>query len=215
MRRKSVPLAARESHAIRFAWLVSFLATIALIALLGLARSAQAASGVPIVDPLLAATGVEPEDDEEAEAASEEDEAIEECEVTDGEADCEEAKEEETDVSCLLREAEATVVVVPSKDVVRMSLRYATFHPAVVSVRFSLRGRRGRLAMGGESRRFGRRGVLREAEKLTETEMARAKAATEFDVQIHAVNTPRYCRERFERRLTSRRAAHGGLSWTE
>jgi hypothetical protein len=215
MRRKPVPLAARESHAIRFAWWVSFLATIALIALLGLARSAQAAS---LADPLLAAVTfpAAPDEEVEAEAADEEEsEEVEVCEVEEEDEECEEQTEEEVDDSCVLKSAEATVLVLPNQDKLKLTLRYTTFSPAVVNVRYSLRGGKGRLKMSGESRRFGHRGVFRETEELTEAEMTKTRAATEFEVDARAVNTPSYCRGLFDRRLTARHAAHGGLIWTD
>jgi len=208
-----VPLAARESHAVRFAWWASFLATIALVALLGLARSAQAAT---VADPLLSVLTLPAgaEADEEAEAAAEEEgEGLEECEEPDEEEECEEAAE--VDDSCVLKSAEATILVLPFRNEVKLTLRYSTFSPAVVKVRYSLRGGRGRLKMGGESRRFGYRGVFRETEELTEAEMAKARAATGFEVDARAVNTPGRCRGLFDRKLTARHATHGGLAWVD
>jgi ribosomal protein L12E/L44/L45/RPP1/RPP2 len=204
---RRTPLAART---IRLAWCVSFLATLAVVALLGLVRSAQAAT---LADPLLSAVTfpAPPEADEEAEAADEEE--GEGCEAADEE--CGEETAEEIDDSCLLESAEATVLVLPGRDKVKLTLRYTAFSPALVDVRYSLRGGKGRLKMGGDSRRFGHRGVFRETEELSEAEMAKTRAATEFDVGAHAVNTPGYCRERFERRLTARHASHGGLLWTD
>ncbi len=45
--------------------------------------------------------------------------------------------------------------------------------------------------------------------------MAKVKAATEFDVRLRAVNTPGYCRQLFDRELTSKRPGRGGLTWTD
>jgi hypothetical protein len=214
MRRKPVPLAARESHSIRFAWWVSFLATLALVALLGLARSAQAAA---VTDPLLSAvvfpTASDPE--EEAETAEEDGEEVEECEVADEEDECDEEAGEETGEECILKSAEATVLVLPDQGKVKLTLRYTTFSPAVVDVRYGLRGGKGGLKMGGDSRRFGHRGVFRETEQLSEAELTKTKAATEFEVDAHAVNTPGYCRQLFDRSLTAKHPAHGGLVWTD
>jgi hypothetical protein len=214
MRRKPVPLAARHSHTIRFAWWVSFLATLALVALLGLARSAQAET---VADPLLSALVLPtaPEEDEEAETAEEDGEEVVECETDEDEDECAEEAEEDSGEECILKSAEATVLVLPDQDRVRLTLRYTTFSPAVVSVRFGLRGGKGRLKMGGDSRRFGHQGVFRETEKLTDAEMAKTRAATEFEVDAHAVNAPGYCRRLFERKLTARHASHGAIAWTD
>lgn len=191
---------------------------VTLIAILSLAATAQAAS-LPLGVPLPAAVPLVVLDDEEAEAAEVEDEEVEVCEETaDGVEECTEettASETESSDACMLKSAEATVLVLPAKDKVRLTLRYTTFAPAVVSVQYSLRGRKGNLKMGADSKRFSRKGVFRETEKLTEAEMAKVDAATEFDVRLRAVNTPGYCRRLFDRELTSKRPGHGGLTWTD
>jgi len=202
---------------VRVAWWAAFLATIAIVALLGLARSAQAAT---VANPLLSAT-VFPsptdtgEEDEEAEAAEEDGEELEECEVADEEDECDEASEEETGHECILKSAEATVLVLPGQEKVRLTLRYTTYFPAVVSVRYGLRGGMGRLRVGGHSRRFGHRGVFRETEALSEAEMAKTKAATEFEVDAHAVNTPGWCRGLFDRELNRRHVSAARVLWTD
>jgi hypothetical protein len=216
MRRRATTLAERETRAVRLAWWVSFLATLTLVAILGLAHSAQAAS-VPIAGPLLSAvtlpTALDP--DEEAETAEEDGDEVEECEGDEDENECAEEAEEETGDECILKSAEATVLVLPEQAKVRLTLRYTTFFPAVVNVRYGLRGGKGRLKMGGDSRRFGHRGVFRETEELSEAEMAKTKAATEFEVDAHAVNTPGYCRRLFGRKLTARHASGGTIAWTD
>lgn len=221
MRRRVTTLAERESRTVRLAWWVSFLATLALVAILGLAHSAQAAS-VPIAGPLLSAVSLPtPHEEEEAEGSGEDEEAgetFEACEESEEDEEgegCEEETAGEVPDACILRTAEAAVVVLLEKDRVQVTVRYTTFSPALVSIRYGLHGSRGSLRMGADSRRFGRRGVFRETEELTETEMAKAKAATEFDVRVHAVNTPGYCGRLFDRRLTTKRSTHGRSSWTD
>ncbi len=189
-----------------------------LVVILGLAGTTQAAS-LPLGLPLPAAVSQLVLEDEEAEAAEVEDEEVEVCEETaDGVEECTTgttASEAEASSACMLKSAEATVLVLPAKDTVRLTLRYTTFTPAVVSVQYGLRGRKGGLKMGADSRRFSRKGVFRETEKLTEAEMAKVNAATQFDVRLRAVNTPGYCRQLFDRDLTSKRPGHGGLTWTD
>jgi hypothetical protein len=191
-----------------------------LVATLGLAGSARAASlplGAPW--PLATVPLFAPEDDGEAEAAEVEGEEVEVCEETeDGVEVCTDettASEAEASGACMLKSAEATILVLPAKDTVRLTLRYTAFAPAVVSVQYGLRGRKGSLMVGTDSRRFSRKGVFRETEKLSEAEMARANAATGFDVRVRAVNTPGHCRGLFDRELTSRRSAHGRSTWTD
>lgn len=211
-------LSERESHAVRFAWWASFFATVALIAILGLARSAQAAetplSGALVTAPSAsheteAAEEAEGEgEEEELEACEEAEEAGEECEVRSRSA-------EEVPDACVLSSAEATASLLPAHDQVQVTLRYTALATAVVSIRYSLRGAKGAVKMGSASHRFSRRGVFRETEKLSEAEMAKARAATEFDVRLDVVNSPQYCRGLFDSRLTARHSTHGRSSWTD
>jgi hypothetical protein len=191
---------------------------LALAAILCLVNPAQAASATPL-DPLLQGLPLLGEDAEEEAEAAEAEEEVEVCEETeDGEEICTEetvASGAEASDACILKSAEATVLVLPAKDTVRLTLRYTTHAPAVVSVRYSLRGRKGALNMGATSARFSRGGVFREAEKLNEREMGKAVAATEFDVRVRAVNTPGYCRKLFDLELDSRRSAQGRSRWTD
>jgi hypothetical protein len=209
-------LSERESHAVRFAWWASFFATIALIAILGLARSAQAAetplSGALSTAPSAPSHEAEDEfeegEEEELEACEEAEEAGEECEPRSRSA-------EEVPDACMLQSAEATAALLPAHDQVQVTLRYTALAPAVVSIRYSLRGGKGAVKMGSASHRFSRKGVFRETEKLSEAEMAKARAATEFDVRLDVVNSPQYCRGLFDSRLTARHSSHGRSSWTD
>jgi hypothetical protein len=214
MRRKPGALPDPESHAIRVAWWASFLATIALIAILGIVRSAQAAP-VPIGGAALALV-MAPTETSADSSADEEEVDGEECEVEEDSEECEEdAATVDRSEACILRSASATVTVLQARNQVRLALRYTALSPALVSVEYSLRGRRGRLKMGEDSRRFSRRGVFHDTETLSEAEMAKVEAATEFDVRLHAANTPRYCRPLFDRDLKARHAALAGPIWTD
>jgi hypothetical protein len=218
MRRKPGALTEHESHVIRIAWWVSFLATIAIVAILGMVRSAQAAT-LPVGDPTgtLAAlpfeTAAEAEDEDDESGEAEEEREAEECDE-DGEECDEEVAAEESD-SCILRTASAKVSVLKAHDKVRLALHYTAFSPAVISIEYGLRGSRGALRMDGESRRFSRSGVFRDTETLSEAEMAKVSAAREFDVRLHAVNTPRYCHKLFDRELTARHVSAGRVVWTD
>ena len=76
MRRRPTATDSPEASAIRFAWCASFFATIALVAILVLANSAQAATPPAAPLPVPALSAAFEEDEEEAEA-SEDDEAFE------------------------------------------------------------------------------------------------------------------------------------------
>lgn len=218
MRRKPGTLPDPESHTIRLAWWASFFATIAVIAILGAVRSAQA-SIVPGGGPIGALAPLAFASTEEDEELEEEELEFEECLEEEGEAECEKrigvGGAGEGAEGCVLRSASATVSVLKNEDRVRLTIRYTTFSPAVVSVQYRLRGHRGTLRMGTDSHRFSRRGVFRDTEKLNEAEMTRVNAATEFDVSVHAVNAPRYCRGRFDRDLTAHHTAPSGPVWTD
>jgi hypothetical protein len=211
-----------SARAIRFAWLAAFVATLSLVGILALAKSAQAltvpapsSSGTPAATLPIAA---EPEaEDEEAEAA----EASEECEAAEdddeeGEVEeCEEKAAAEAPEECILSSAEATVSALGGHDKVRLEIRYTTTAPAQVAVEYGLHGSKGSLFMGQSRKRFGVRGVFRETESMSEAEMAKVAGARDFTVQLFAVHAPRHCRHFFDRDLTVRRAVPGGLTWLD
>lgn len=191
---------------------------LSLAAILCLVNPAQASSAT-LLDPLLAGLPLIEEDaEEEAEVAEAEAEEVEVCEETeDGGEECVVEAESQGPAldACMLKSADATVLVLQARDTVRLTLRYTTFVPVMVSVRYGLHGRRGALTLGSENQRFSHQGVIRETEKLSEKEMAKAVAATEFDVHVRAFNTPGYCRKLFDLELSSRRGAKSRSSWTD
>lgn len=214
-----------EGRAARVAWLVSFLITLSVIAILLLAKSAQAAT-LPL-PPLLgggSATLVVPgaeelEDDESELEGGEGEFEVEECEVDEeGEEEAEEeACEEDADAppECVLSSADALVSAKVDAGKLRLDVRYTTFSPAAVAVEYRLRGGKGQLNLGKETKRFSRDGVLHHVDSLGKSQMAKVAAAREFTVELHAVNSPRYCRDLYERHLTLRRHAPGGFVWLD
>lgn len=203
-------------HAVAVARWASFLATIALIALLGLAKSAQALTA-PAPSGSVAVAAVAPPAEAEDEGETSEDDGSEEageCEEEDEEC------EEETDSpgppeECLLSSASAAVSASVSHSKVRLAVRYTAFAAAVVDVDYRLRGSKGALTLDGDTKHFGKVGVFRATAIPSEAQMVKIAAAREFIVQLHAVNAPRYCDRLFERHLTVRRAAPGGLTWLD
>ncbi|HEX5711952.1 MAG TPA: hypothetical protein VFX85_01415 [Solirubrobacterales bacterium] len=220
MRRRPTVTDNPEASAIRFAWVASFFATIALVAILVLANSAQAATPAAVPFPAPALTAALEEDEEEAEA-SEDDEAFEfeDCESEDESEFCEGEEEDSTGAEappeCLLSNAEATVAAAANRDQVRLQIRYRTTSPTIVTVDYGLHGGKGSLYLGSEKKRFGRSGVLRLSEELTEAQMAKVMAAKGFTVRLRVAAAPRYCQSLFDRQLDVRQNTPTGPSWTE
>jgi hypothetical protein len=203
-----------HSHAVRVAWWASFLATIALVALLSFVRSAQAADLPVLAEPLSGQASPLEAAAEESDANGEEEVEGEGCEAED-EGECEEeARSGQASEACLVKSASARVTVLEARDEVRLALRYTASSPALVSVEYGLRGGRGTLKMAGARSRFSRDGVFRDTETLGRPAMAKVNAATEFEVRLHAVNTPRSCHRLLDRDLTARHASSSGPVWT-
>jgi hypothetical protein len=210
-------LATPDAHAARIAWWAAFLATVALIAILGLARSAQALT-LPAGSAAAAIAGTTPpaewEDEEEAEASEGEEAEWEECEAED-EAEAEECEGEEAEApqECLLSSADATVSA--SKDRVRLRLRVTTTLPTAVAVDYGLHGAKGSLYLGGERKRVAATGVLRLTRHLSDAQMTKVAAARNFIVRFRVPAAPAYCHAFFDRQLDVRRATPSGLSWSQ
>jgi hypothetical protein len=219
MRQKHSAIAGDEAIAIRFAWWAAFFATLTLVVVLGIAKSAQALTMPPTGTPgtvAAPAASAADEESEDEEAETSEDEYFgEECE--EGEEECEEGEDglEEAPAECLLSSAEATVTASASKDKVRLQVRYATFSPTVVAVDYGLHGSKGSLYLGGEKKQFARHGVLRLTKVLTEAQMAKVMAAKGFTVRLRVPAAPGYCKSFFDHQLDVRRATPTGLTWQQ
>jgi hypothetical protein len=216
--RKPAPIVDSEARAARIAWWASFFATVALIAILGVAKSAQAATVAAAGDPGASAAAHSPIEEFEAEEEGEEEFEAEECEEgEEGEEECEEGEEagSEAPEECVLSSADATVFAFGAEDKVRLVIRYAALSPTVVAVDYGFHGSRGSLYLGQSQRHFGRTGVFSQTETLSEPQMARAMGAKDFAVQLYAVDAPHYCRHFFDRQLTIRHAAPSGLIWSD
>jgi hypothetical protein len=201
MRRKSGPrLAPVETHGARLAWWAAFAATIALVAILNLVRSAEAAT-LPV--PSLAAPSLLAFEDEEVE--DEEEELAEECrEVAEDELECFEVEVDEAAVpdSCRLTSTDAWVSISPHGKL-RLSVRYRAATPAMVAVDSSLRGAKGKLNLDGDRRRFAGSGTFLQTQLLGSAETAKAMAARSFMVEIRPLGAPNYCHTYFDQRLSA------------
>lgn len=194
---------ARELNLTRLAWLVSIATPILLIALLGAAKAAAA--------PMAEAPSAEAV----AETASEE-----ECiEWEEGEIECEAGEAGGGPLppeECLLRTAQARVVSAPTRDRLRLVVRYTTSAPTRAYLDFALRGGGGgSLDLGVVRRHLGRSGVLRLHQTLGGGEMERARDASDFVLTLDIPSAPNYCQPYFTRRLDQKRTAHGQTAWSQ
>lgn len=202
----------------RFAWLVSFFATLSLVAILALAKSAQA---LPILDAvnLPVAAAASPPAEVDSEAEEEEDEfEIEECEFDDEECEAEAEDEEGGSLApdeCLLTSADATVFASGSQDKLRLVVRYTAVEPTPVVLNWGLHGSKGSLYLGQSKEQSARSGVFRLTETLSEPQMAKAAGAKDFTIQLYSAKAPRYCRHYLDQHLTARHAAPSGLTWAD
>jgi hypothetical protein len=209
MRWRQTTTADDRARTVRFAWTASFLATLMLVAVLAMAKSAQAFA-VPAVATVLAPAAFE----EEAEASEGEELEAEECEGAE-EVECEDEAGSEAPSECLLSSAKATVVASPTHDKVRLLVRYTTFSPTAVAVAYGLHGSKGSLFLGAGKKHLGRKGVLHLTRRLTAAQMAKVVAAKGFTVRLRVLAAPAYCRPFFDRRLDVRRATPSGLTWSQ
>ena len=220
MRARPAPVS-RESHPNRFAWIVSFLVTLTLFVAFSVVRTAEAqplpTSPTAPIAPLLFE---EEEEEEEEWGESEWEEAEAEwCEEEDeesGEEWCVEDEEAEEASECVITEASGRVVARPNRNRLELTIRYRAERAATVTVRWNLRGRKGRLGLGTERARFSRAGAFRHRETgLSGKRMAKALASREFRVTVRAVNTPSYCKSEFDLHLSSRHGSRARPYWTE
>jgi hypothetical protein len=219
MRRKQT-VAGHYSPAPRLAWCASFFAILALIALLGVAKSGQALTIPPTRGAEAVASGGEGEGEDGEEEQSE----AEECEEDEVGDEGEEAEEgcgskgqgsPTAPRACPLSSAKATVFVLSKRDKVRLQIGYTTTRPTAVAVAYGLHGGRGSLELGGGKKRFANQGVLRLTKSLTAAQMAKVLAARGFTVRIRVLATPPNCHSVFVRQLTVKRATSGGATWLQ
>jgi hypothetical protein len=217
MRQRSATATDHETHAVRIAWWASFLVTVALVAILGLAKSAQAltvpAAGGDVTAIAAAPPPSDEEPEDEAEASEDEEFEAGECE-DDEEEECEaEEDSAEAPQECLLSTADATVFA--SHDRVRLLVRYTTSSPTAVAVDYGLHGGKGSLLLGSDRKHFAAQGVLHLTKRLSDSQMTKVMAAKNFTVRLRVLSAPGYCDSFFDRQLDVRRATPGGLTWSQ
>lgn len=170
-----------------------------LLLLCAFAVPAQALS-LPPLAPLAAPE--EEADDAEAsdESGADEDEEVNasNCTIEDEEDVqlCAEIATEEREEAeeCVIADATAKVAANPGNGTVALSVRYHAYSPVSVAIDARLRGGKGSIHLGASHTRFRRAGTFRDTFALGEKRMERVLAAREFEVELQAVNAPRYCR---------------------
>ena len=103
---------------------------------------------------------------------------------------------------CVLRVARARVFVFTKHDKARLVIHYTSYHPAKVSVGYTLSGSKGKLSLGSASAKFKKKGVFRLSEHLTKAEMRKVRAAKSFAVKFRIPKTPHSCGRYYTKRLT-------------
>ncbi len=158
------------------------------------------ALGLPLPLAPLAAPDEEADASEAGTEEDEEDETSSDCVVEDEEDAqfCAEIAEEERleaeeAEECVIEDATAKVTASPGKGSVALSIRYRAYAPASVAIDARLRGGKGSIHLGTGHARFRRAGTFRDTFVLGEKRMERVLAAREFEVELQAVNAPRYC----------------------
>jgi hypothetical protein len=128
--------------------------------------------------------------------------------VADAEAETEAAKSGDASfvtapVTCQIRQAESTITTLPGSDQVRLTVRYRTYAPTQVTVGLKLKDQKGSVGIEHTTKHLSGKGVLHVTTKLGSAMMERALAASEFDVSLHAPETPASCAAALEQRLHS------------
>ena len=139
-------------------------------------------------------------DAEEIEASwSDEDEGEEEGEGEEAELcepDEDESCEEEVGEGdeCVIESADAAVSA--GHDKVRVRLRYTASEPATFVLAYSLLGK-GNVQIGTARAQLHRSGVFHDSISLAGKKLEKLRSAHELAVELQAVGSPSYCRERF------------------
>lgn len=214
MRRRHTSVASDEAIAIRFAWWVAFLATLTVVAVLGLARSAQALTVPASPGAAIFAVSAPDESAEDEAEASEEEFEDEECGAFEEfEEECEDEGRSAAPPECLLTSTEATISVAPNKDRVRLQVSYTTSAATEASIAYGLHGSKGSLYLGSEKKHLSRQGVQRLTKTVTEAQMRKVTAARGFTVWLRVPAAPGFCKSFFDHQLDVRQATPSGFAW--
>ncbi|HET7122359.1 MAG TPA: hypothetical protein VFI17_14045 [Solirubrobacterales bacterium] len=171
---------------------------LATVALAATAKAAPPASlGAPL-PPLGSLAAPDPEAAEEADEGEEgEGEEAEACEPEDEEEGaCEEEDEGEEADECVLEDAAAVVSSNAGNGKVRVSVRYDASYPATFTLAYSLHGGKGGLRLGSARAHLHSTGTFHDSLTVGRSGLPKLAAARQFVIELHAVGSPGYCRER-------------------
>lgn len=115
---------------------------------------------------------------------------------------------------CLLHSAEAQVTVSASHDTVGLTIHYTATTPTNVTVDYWLKGGKGSLQFKQARQHFGKRGVFRGSEHLTEHAMNKVRAARTFIVQLGIPAAPAYCSRYSTQRLAAKHTLSNRATWS-
>ncbi len=116
---------------------------------------------------------------------------------------------------CLLRSARARLVSYSARERVLLVVRYTSYAPTDLNIRYGLGGARGSPPVGQARAHFSERGLFRLSERLSKAEMTKVRSAKRFTVDLEVPGAPGFCRRYETRRLSAHRAAHGGTIWLQ
>jgi hypothetical protein len=238
--RKGGTSTASAARTRRIAWLVSFVVPLVVLVLMLVALKpahATTAGAVPggalTAPPAVAALGEPAEEEGEGEAEEPEVEFEEACEEV--EAEQEEGEETEVEAgeeegeeaaegckaggappaSCLLRTANARVLVYARQNRVRLLVDYTSSAHTQATVEYRLEGHGGSLLLGRAKRRLASRGLLDLTEHLSAARIAKARAAKGFLVELQIPAAPRACLPFDTRHLTAKRTTRSETVWSQ
>lgn len=199
-----------SARLLRFACLVSFAITLVAIAVLAVAKSAQASSTAPahLVDRPALLLPLEEEAEGEYEEEWEEDEELEE--EDEGAKGSAEPPEE-----CGLRSARASAVADESQARVRTQVSYTSFEPVRAEIDFKLSGPKGSVTIGRDRKQLSYSGAIRGSEQLSAGELAKALVAQRITVTVRVLEAPATCRRYSDRHLKSRKAGGDRIAWLQ
>jgi hypothetical protein len=103
--------------------------------------------------------------------------------------------------ACLVRHADSKITTLPGSDRVELTVHYATWTPAAVSVGLALKDGKGTLDLEHATKRLGLGGTLHLSARLGDAMMERAAKAKEFDISLRAAKTPSFCGDLLEQHL--------------
>jgi hypothetical protein len=189
-------------------------ARVLIAASLMLALSLLAAASLPISAPAMTPESTQLEAEVSGEESEEGEEESESEEAEEGEEEFGSGRSLLLPAACVLRSAEPDVTVQFGPADVRLTLRYEAEEPTRAGIEYWLKGSKGSLQLGFTSHRLSTHGAIRLNSRLDEREMAKARAARAFLVDVDVPETPSYCARYLTLRLTAKHLLAKRETWS-